>query len=127
MVNTINEYNAAVRTDIPYNPTVKDGRSTEGLALNKTNWAETIDTPPYYGWGVTTGIAFTFGGVKINTRGQIVTNAQEPIPGLYAAGEMVGGLFYYNYPGGSGLWAGMVFGRLSCASAAEDAMKLKDV
>ena len=100
MVNTINEYNAAVRTDIPYNPTVKDGRCTEGLALNKTNWAETIDTPPYYGWAVTTGISFTFGGVKINTRGQIVTNAQEPIPGLYAAGEMVGGLFTTTIPVG---------------------------
>lgn len=123
---TIKEYNAAVRTDIPYNPTVKDGRCTEGLAVNKTNWAETIDTPPYYGWAVTTGISFTFGGVKINTRGQVVTNSQEPIPGLYAAGEMVGGLFYYNYPGGSGLSAGMVFGRLSGTSAAEDAMKLKD-
>ena len=127
MADTIKEYNAAVRTDIPYNPTIKDGRCTEGLALNKTNWAETLDTPPYYGWAVTTGISFTFGGVKINTRGQIVTNAQDPIPGLYAAGEMVGGLFYYNYPGGSGLSAGMVFGRLSGASAAEDAMKLKDL
>ena len=127
IADTIKEYNAAVRTDIPYNPTIKDGRCTEGLALNKTNWAETLDTPPYYGWAVTTGISFTFGGVKINTRGQIVTNAQEPIPGLYAAGEMVGGLFYYNYPGGSGLSAGMVFGRLSGASAAEDAMKLKDL
>lgn len=124
---TIKEYNAAVRTDIPYNATVKDGRCTEGLAVNKTNWAETIDTPPYYGWAVTTGISFTFGGVKINTRGQVVTNSQEPIPGLYAAGEMVGGLFYYNYPGGSGLSAGMVFGRLSGTSAAEDAMKLKDL
>ena len=127
IADTIKEYNAAVRTDIPYNPTIKDGRCTEGLALNKTNWAETLDTPPFYGWAVTTGISFTFGGVKINTRGQIVTNAQEPIPGLYAAGEMVGGLFYYNYPGGSGLSAGMVFGRLSGASAAEDAMKLKDL
>lgn len=127
LANTIKEYNAAVRTDIPYNPTVKDGRCTEGLAVNKTNWAETIDKPPYYGWAVTTGISFTFGGVKINTRGQVVTNAQDPIPGLYAAGEMVGGLFYYNYPGGSGLSAGMVFGRLSGTSAAEDAMKLKDL
>jgi tricarballylate dehydrogenase len=123
---TVKEYNAAVRTDIPYNPTIKDGRCTEGLAINKSNWAETLDTPPYYGWAVTTGISFTFGGVKINNRGQIVTNSQEPIPGLYAAGEMVGGLFYYNYPGGSGLSAGMVFGRLSGNSAAADAMKLKD-
>ena len=64
--------------------------------------------------------------MKINNRGQVVTNAQEPIPGLYAAGEMVGGLFYYNYPGGSGLSAGMVFGRLSGASAGQDAMALKD-
>jgi tricarballylate dehydrogenase len=123
---TVKEYNAAVRTDIPYNPTIKDGRCTEGLAVNKTNWAETLDTPPYYGWAVTTGISFTFGGVKINNRGQVVTNSQEPIPGLYAAGEMVGGLFYYNYPGGSGLSAGMVFGRLSGTRAAADAMNLKD-
>jgi tricarballylate dehydrogenase len=57
----------------------------------------------------------------------VVTNAQEPVPGLYAAGEMVGGLFYYNYPGGSGLSAGMVFGRLSGNSAAEDANLLKDI
>jgi tricarballylate dehydrogenase len=122
----VREYNAAVRRDISYNPTVKDGRCTQGLAVNKTNWAQPLDTPPYRGWAVTTGISFTFGGVKINTRGQVVTNAQEPVPGLYAAGEMVGGLFYYNYPGGSGLSAGMVFGKLSGASAAQDAMKLKD-
>ena len=109
LVDTVREYNAAVQTDTPYNPTVKDGRRTEGLEVDKTNWAETLDTPPYLGFAVTTGISFTFGGVKINNRGQVVTNAQEPIPGLYAAGEMVGGLFYYNYPGGSGLSAGMVF------------------
>ena len=127
LVKEVEGYNAAVRTDIPYNATVKDGRCTEGLEVNKTNWAEILDTPPYYAWAVTTGISFTFGGVKINTRGQIVTNAQEPIPGVYAAGEMVGGLFYYNYPGGSGLSAGMVFGRLAGTSASEDAMKLKDL
>ncbi len=40
-----------------------------------------------------------------------------PIPGLYAAGEMVGGLFYFNYPGGSGLCAGAVFGKIAGDSA----------
>ena len=55
-----------------------------------------------------------------------MTNSQDPIPGLYAAGEMVGGLFYRNYPGGSGLSAGMVFGRLAGTSASQDAMALKD-
>ena len=89
LANTVQEYNAAVQKDTPYNPTVKDGRRTEGLEVDKTNWAETLDTPPYLGFAVTTGISFTFGGVKINNRGQVVTNAQEPIPGLYAAGEMV--------------------------------------
>jgi tricarballylate dehydrogenase len=97
-----------------------------GIEPPKSNWAQPLDTPPYLGYAVVTGITFTFGGVRINGRGQVVTNSQEPIPGLYAAGEMVGGLFYYNYPGGSGLSAGMVFGRLAGASAAQDAMALKD-
>ena len=126
LVRTVRGFNAAVQQDVPYNPTVKDGRSTVGIEPPKTNWAQTIDTPPYLGYAVTCGITFTFGGVKIDTRGQVVTNGQEPIPGLYAAGEMVGGLFYYNYPGGSGLSAGMVFGRLAGSSAGRDAMALKD-
>ena len=126
LVETIREYNAAVQTDIPYNPTIKDGRGTVGITPPKTNWAHTIDAPPYLGYAVTCGISFTFGGVKIDNRGRVVTNAQEPIPGLYAAGEMVGGLFYHNYPGGSGLSAGMVFGRLAGTSAGQDAMALKD-
>ena len=123
---TVREFNAAVQQDVPYNPTVKDGRATVGIEPPKTNWAQPIDTPPYLGYAVTCGITFTFGGVKIDTRGQVVTNSQEPIPGLYAAGEMVGGLFYHNYPGGSGLSAGMVFGRLAGTSAGRDAMTLKD-
>ena len=100
-------------------------RNTVGITPPKSNWAEVIDTPPYTGYAVTCGISFTFGGVRINNRGQIVTNSQEPIPGLYAAGEMVGGLFYHNYPGGSGLSAGMVFGKLSGTSAGQDAKALK--
>ncbi len=126
LAQTISEYNAAVQTDVTYNPTIKDGRGTVGINPPKTNWAQTIDTPPYLGYAVTCGISFTFGGVKINTRGQVVTNSQDPIPGLYAAGEMVGGLFYHNYPGGSGLSAGMVFGRLAGTSAGREAMAFKD-
>ena len=41
----------------------------------------------------------------------------EPIPGLFAAGELVGGLFYFNYPGGTGLASGEVFGKLAGSSA----------
>ena len=124
-VKTIEEYNAAVQTDIPYNPTVKDGRNTVGITPPKSNWAETIDTQTYTGYAVNCGISFTFGGIKIDPRGRVVTNSQEPIPGLFAAGEMGGGLFYHNYPGGSGLSAGMVFGKLSGTSAGIDAKALK--
>ena len=123
---TVRKYNASVRTDLPYNPAIKDGRCTIGIDPPKSNWALPIDTPPYLGYAVTCGITFTFGGVKINDQGQVLTNSQEPIAGLYAAGEMVGGLFYHNYPGGSGLSAGMVFGRLAGTSAAQFAITLKD-
>jgi len=117
-VRHIAEYNKAVRTDIPFNPNVKDGRRTDGLAVNKSNWANTIDVPPFEGYGVTCGLTFTFGGLRITTDGEVLNLDMRPIPGLYAAGELVGGLFYFNYPGGSGLTSGAVFGRIAGASAA---------
>ena len=65
-LETVKEWNAAVRTDIPFDPNVKDGRCTLGLAVNKSNWANTIDTPPFEGYAVTCGVTFTFGGLRIN-------------------------------------------------------------
>jgi tricarballylate dehydrogenase len=117
-VKTVTEFNAAVMKDVPFNPAVKDGRGTQGLALNKSNWAQALDTPPYVGYAVTTGITFTFGGLKIDDAGRVIDCEQRAIPGLYAAGELVGGLFYHNYPGGAGLMAGAVFGRIAGRSAA---------
>jgi len=117
----IKQYNAAVRTDIPFNPNVKDGRRTEGLPVPKSNWANTIDTPPFEAYAVTCGITFSFGGLKIDTQARVVSTDGEPIPGLYAAGELVGGIFWFNYPGGSGLTNGAVFGRIAGANAAKKA------
>jgi tricarballylate dehydrogenase len=111
-------YNAAVRQDVPFNPNVKDGRGTQGLAIPKSNWANTLDTPPFEAYAVTCGITFTFGGLRINTEAQVMSTDGAPIPGLYAAGELVGGIFYFNYPGGTGLTNGAVFGRIAGASAA---------
>lgn len=119
--DTITEYNAAVQTETTFNPNVKDGRRTSGLAIDKTNWANTIDTPPFQAYGVTCGLTFTFGGLRIDTDGRVLDTEQDVIPGLYAAGELVGGLFYGNYPGGSGLIAGSVFGRLAGTTAGADA------
>ena len=118
LVRTVTEFNAAVRTDIPFDPNVKDGRGTDGLKIAKSNWANALDTPPYEAYGVTCGITFTFGGLHIDDSGRVLDVAADPIPGLYAAGELVGGLFYFNYPGGTGLTAGAVFGRIAGAAAA---------
>jgi tricarballylate dehydrogenase len=116
-LETVREFNAAVKTEVPFNPNVKDGRGTEGLDIPKSNWANTIDTPPFEAFAVTCGVTFTFGGLRINTDAQVIDTDGLPMPGLYAAGELVGGLFYFNYPGGTGLMAGSVFGRIAGGSA----------
>ncbi|MGH6954792.1 MAG: FAD-dependent tricarballylate dehydrogenase TcuA [Alphaproteobacteria bacterium] len=120
-LETIERFNAAVRADVPFNPNLKDGRSTVGLRVPKSNWANAIDRPPFEAYAVTCGITFTFGGLRITKDAQVLDVDLEPIPGLYAAGELVGGLFYGNYPGGTGLMAGAVFGRIAGRSAARAA------
>ena len=117
-LDTIDKYNEAVDQSVPFDPTIKDGRRTTGLAVPRSNWANTLDTPPYQAFGVTCGVTFTFGGVRIDPAARVLDTEFNPIPGLFAAGEMVGGIFYFNYPGGSGLTNGAVFGRIAGAGAA---------
>ena len=114
----IGVYNRAVQTAVPFNPNVKDGRGTDGLAVPKSNWANTIDTAPFHAYAVTCGVTFTFGGLRIDTDARVLNTDYQPIPGLYAAGELVGGLFYFNYPGGTGLMSGAVFGKIAGEQAA---------
>jgi tricarballylate dehydrogenase len=117
----VRAYNAAVRTEVPFNPNVKDGRTTRGLAIDKSNWANAIDTPPFEGYAITCGITFTFGGLRIDADCAVINTDGAPIRGLYAAGELIGGLFYFNYPGGTGLMSGSVFGRIAGTSAGRTA------
>jgi tricarballylate dehydrogenase len=119
---TVRAFNAAVMTEVPFDHTVKDGRGTRGLDPPKSNWAQAIDTPPFEAYATTCGITFTFGGLRIDpASGQVLDLIRQPIAGLYAAGEMVGGLFYFNYPSGTGLVSGAIFGRLAGAGAADAA------
>ncbi|WP_051661040.1 FAD-dependent tricarballylate dehydrogenase TcuA [Bosea sp. 117] len=122
---TMREYNAAVKRDVPFDATVKDGRGTEGLDIPKSNWANPIEQAPFEAYAVTCGITFTFGGLKISTDAQAIDTNQRPINGLYVAGEMVGGLFYFNYPGATGLMSGTVFGRIAGRNAAIAARKVQ--
>ena len=118
-LKTAREYNAAVRKDVSFNHVIKDGKCTVGIEPKKSNWAQALDTPPYDAYSTTCGITFTFGGLRIDkATGQVINVHFHPIPGLYCAGEMVGGLFYFNYPSGTGLVSGAVFGRLAGRGAA---------
>ena len=116
-LDTVEGYNAAVGPG-RFDPSIRDGLATKGLAVPKSNWAQRLDTPPFTAWPVTGGITFTFGGVRVNERAEVQSTAWTSIPGLYACGEMVGGLFHGNYPAGTGLMSGAVFGRLAGAHAA---------
>jgi tricarballylate dehydrogenase len=123
-LKTVREYNAAVMKDVPFNHVIKDGKGTVGIEPPKSNWAQALDTPPFDAYATTCGITFTFGGLRIDKdSGQVLDSNHHPIPGLYCAGEMVGGLFYFNYPSGTGLVSGAVFGRLAGASAGAAAKK----
>ncbi|KAE8377279.1 hypothetical protein BDV26DRAFT_293362 [Aspergillus bertholletiae] len=129
-LRTIREYNEAVyahRQENPsakWDPSVKDGLSTQSskkqLALAKSNWALPLNKAPYLAVRVTCGITFTFGGLKVDpqTAQLIAAPTGRPIPGVFCVGEMLGGLFYSNYPGGSGLTSGAVFGRRAGKAAA---------
>ncbi|KIW27048.1 precorrin 3B synthase CobZ [Cladophialophora immunda] len=130
-VRNMTEYNEAVyafqkeNLGKKWDPAVRDGVSTQSstkrLALGKTNWALPVDQAPFLAVAVTCGITFTFGGLKVVPEtAQVVSSITgKGVPGLYAVGEMLGGLFYENYPGGSGLTSGAVFGRRAGTAAAK--------
>lgn len=116
-VRTIEEYNAACQSGT-FDPSRLDHLGTTGIDPPKSNWALPLDEPPFRAYHVTCGITFTYGGLRITPAAQVVSTSGEAIEGLFAAGELVGGLFHGNYPSGSGLMAGAVFGRIAGESAA---------
>jgi tricarballylate dehydrogenase len=116
---TVLEFNDAVDESTAFNPSVKDGRATRGLPIDKSNWANPISTPPFVAYQVTCGITLTYGGLAIDERARVQNEEGFPIQGLYACGELVGGLYYDRYPGGAGLTSGSVFGRIAGRAASQ--------
>lgn len=116
---TLAAYNDAVDEQTAFDPTSLDGKSTDGLTLPKSNWAQKLDTGPYRAYPVTGGITFTYGGLKVDAEGRVISQKGSQIPGLFACGEIVGGVFFAGYPGGSGLTSGSVFGRRAGCGASE--------
>ena len=116
---TIQQFNKAVDPAKAFDPTVLDGRCTTGLSVDKTNWANTLDAPPFKAFPVTCGITFTYAGLRVDKNATVLNRDGKKIPGLYACGEIIGDVFSTGYPGGSGLTSGAVFGRIAGRSAAQ--------
>lgn len=121
LMATVAEFNAAVTDDAEFNPYVKDGRRTRGLEFDKSNWSRPLTEGPFEAYEVTCGITFTFGGLRVNENAEVLDYDGSTIGGLYACGEIVGGLYYFNYASGTGLTSGAVLGRRAGAHAAGSA------
>jgi tricarballylate dehydrogenase len=113
---TIDEYNAGA-VEGPVDISRLDGRSTTGVTPPKSNWAYPINDAPFIAYPLTTAITFTYGGLRTDTAGRVLSANGVAIPGLYAAGEIVG-LFYHEYPAGTSVLKALTFGRLAGADAA---------
>lgn len=124
---TVNAFNAACPASDGFDPFHNDGLATEGLALPKSNWALPLDRPPFVAFGVTCGITFTYGGLRSDLSARVLNTEGRIMPGLFAAGEIVGGLFFHNYPGGAGLPRGAIFGRIAGREAATAALASRTV
>jgi len=117
-LKTAHEFNAACQDKISFDPSIHDGKATKGLDINKTNWAQKLDEPPFEAFQVTTGVTFCFGGLKATTNAEVEDKWGHVIPGLYCAGEIVGGIYYNNYASGTGLVCGSTFGQLAGRNSA---------
>jgi tricarballylate dehydrogenase len=126
LAKTIREYNESIRPGGTLPPEHMGqmrgmaNKHTVGISPAKSNFAFPLETPPFYAYPVACGITFTYGGLKINKRGQVLDTEDEPIRGLYASGEIIGGFFYNNYPGATGQMSGVVMAYISGANAATD-------
>jgi tricarballylate dehydrogenase len=122
-VSTVNRFNQAV---IPgrFDHTVLDGCRTQGLTPAKSNWAQAIDTPPFYGYPLRPGITFTYLGVRVTASAAVRMQHGEASRNIFAAGEiMLGNILGQGYLAGIGMTIGAVFGRIAGKEAARAAQR----
>jgi tricarballylate dehydrogenase len=118
LLETVQSYNDSI-TDADFDPFTTDGKRAE-TTPPKSNWAQPLDTPPFVAYPVRCANVFTFGGVAIDTKGRVLSPDDQPIPGLYAAGEVTG-LYYGKYTGATSVLRGLVFGRIAGQHAVDSA------
>ncbi|GAC1318512.1 MAG: FAD-dependent tricarballylate dehydrogenase TcuA [Chloroflexota bacterium] len=116
---TVERFNASVVQSGSFDPSRLDDCHTEGLVPNKSHWALPIDTPPYHAYPLRPGITFTYRGVEVTDRAQVLRTGGAPFDNIFAAGEMMAGnILGRGYLAGFGLTIGTVFGRIAGKEAA---------
>jgi tricarballylate dehydrogenase len=119
---TIDGYNSAIKPGQAFDNLKLDGAATEGLTPNKTNWARSVEKPPFYGYPLRPGITFTYLGVRVNDKAQVLMESGQPTGNLFASGEiMAGNILGRGYLAGFGMTIGTVFGRIAGQEAARRA------
>jgi tricarballylate dehydrogenase len=119
---TVERFNQATRPG-KFDPAALDGCMTDGLDPPKSNWARPLDTPPYYGYPLRPGITFTYLGVTVNEKAQVVMQDDQPATNIFAAGEiMAGNILGKGYMAGFGMTIGTVFGRIAGEEAVRHAI-----
>lgn len=115
--DTVSRFNAACRKDVAFDPSKPDGKCTEGLTPRKSHWAVPLDKPPFRAYPITAGVTFTFGGLGVNERAEVLNSSLRPIKRLFASGDIVG-LFFHNYPSCTGQTRNAVFSLAAGRNAA---------
>lgn len=116
---TVAQFNGAIKTG-HFDHNILDDCSTAGLTPPKSHWARPLDTPPFYAYPLRPGITFTYLGVKVNERAQIVMQDDKPAKNMFAAGEiMAGNILGKGYLAGFGMTIGTIFGRIAGEEAAK--------
>jgi tricarballylate dehydrogenase len=115
---TVAQFNAALRPG-RFDHTVLDDCATQGLWPPKTHWARPIDSPPFFAYPLRPGLTFTYLGVTVNERAQVILHDGRPATNLFAAGEiMAGNVLGKGYIAGIGMAIGTAFGQIAGEEAA---------
>jgi tricarballylate dehydrogenase len=126
LAQTVEAFNAAVPGDAGerFDPQRNDGVRAEPAGQPaRSNWARRVDQPPFVAYPVACGITFTYGGLSVDPAARVLDTEGRVMPGLFAAGELTGDFFYFNYAAGAGLMRGAVLGRLAGQHAAQAAAR----
>ncbi|WP_069806916.1 FAD-dependent oxidoreductase [Vulcanisaeta thermophila] len=124
-LETINEYNKAVQPG-KFDPFNIDGKSTRGLNPEKSNWAITIDTPPFYAYPIEARITYPYIGLKTDLNGRVLDTSGNWIKGLWAVGELMGGIYFKGHLGGTSFLRGLTFGKIAGEDAVKYVLKLRN-